>query len=526
MNLLEQLKKVLALPLHPYIFAFFPSLAMDMEQHQFVLPEDCLLPTLVIEIATVVLFLICWGLLKNAKRAAAITSFTLMWWFSYRAFRLPFSNLFDMLGTSPVPPLLVLLLFFGVLITVVIFLSKDRWQIGKHEENIDHNKLCSMLNVLSVLCVMTTFVPLASFEISDGVIRKKIVAALQQPFENLKLKSNGAKPDIYYIIPDAYPNSRTLQAYWQHDNKPFLDFLKNKGFYVVPQAFSNYSCTTLSMSSSLNMQYIDLVPRIYADNKGENLADAVYWRICQNSNVEKIFKGLGYKFVNVSSATWPTDFMPSADINLFSFPLNEFSTFLIQRTPWFDIESYFPLLRNLNCRARLAAPLCIDQAAKVPGPKFVLIHTTLSHGPFIFDEHGNYSRALPDKTGLEAVSPENYIGQIRFSESELTKMVSLILDKPGPKPVIIIQSDHGAYFRKSNMDEFYNEVMRNLNAYYLPGMDNKGLYETISPVNSFRVVLNDYFDAGLPLLKDRAYCSKDSDREPQKWGDVTDVLKY
>ena len=37
-----------------------------------------------------------------------------------------------------------------------------------------------------------------------------------------------------------------------------------------------------------------------------------------------------------------------------------------------------------------------------------------------------------------------------------------------------------------------------LNAYYFPGGRYEGLYEAISPVNSFRVVLNTFFGAKLP----------------------------
>jgi len=46
-----------------------------------------------------------------------------------------------------------------------------------------------------------------------------------------------------------------------------------------------------------------------------------------------------------------------------------------------------------------------------------------------------------------------------------------------------------------------------LNAYYFPDNDYSLLYPEISPVNSFRVILNKYFKTGLSLLKDDAYNS-------------------
>ena len=68
-----------------------------------------------------------------------------------------------------------------------------------------------------------------------------------------------------------------------------------------------------------------------------------------------------------------------------------------------------------------------------------------------------------------------------------------------------------------------NERMSILNAYYFPGQKYGALYPGISPVNSFRVVLNTYFGADLELLPDRSYFS--TWPEPYKFIDVTDVVR-
>ena len=49
--------------------------------------------------------------------------------------------------------------------------------------------------------------------------------------------------------------------------------------------------------------------------------------------------------------------------------------------------------------------------------------------------------------------------------------------------------------------------MKNLSAYYFPD-DTEGLYPTITPVNSFRVIFNKYFDQNYPLLDDKALYSE------------------
>ncbi|GAI50318.1 unnamed protein product, partial [marine sediment metagenome] len=45
------------------------------------------------------------------------------------------------------------------------------------------------------------------------------------------------------------------------------------------------------------------------------------------------------------------------------------------------------------------------------------------------------------------------------------------------------------------------------NAYFLPNDGSHLLYESITPVNSFRIVFNLYFDTNYDLLKDESYFS-------------------
>jgi hypothetical protein len=58
---------------------------------------------------------------------------------------------------------------------------------------------------------------------------------------------------------------------------------------------------------------------------------------------------------------------------------------------------------------------------------------------------------------------------------------------------------------RSPSEDAMREATAILNAYYLPGVDNDVLYDEISPVNTFRLILNEYFDAGLELLPDRTF---------------------
>jgi hypothetical protein len=57
----------------------------------------------------------------------------------------------------------------------------------------------------------------------------------------------------------------------------------------------------------------------------------------------------------------------------------------------------------------------------------------------------------------------------------------------------------------------------------LPGDHGRPLYPEISPVNSFRVVFNEYLGTSLPLLPDRTLRHR-SDFQPLAFDDVTAVV--
>jgi hypothetical protein len=66
---------------------------------------------------------------------------------------------------------------------------------------------------------------------------------------------------------------------------------------------------------------------------------------------------------------------------------------------------------------------------------------------------------------------------------------------------MIIQGDHGP----SHFDT--SARMTILNAYYFPGKES-ALYPEITPVNSFRLLFNNYFNTDFELLDDVSYYSE------------------
>jgi hypothetical protein len=133
----------------------------------------------------------------------------------------------------------------------------------------------------------------------------------------------------------------------------------------------------------------------------------------------------------------------------------------------------------------------VEQIPALPGKKFVYAHMLATHPPFTFTPTGAFRVTFLD-------SPEAYRDQVQFAEVRIIQMVKVLLAKSTIPPVIVIQGDH-AY--TSNLPI----KPRILNAYYLPGNGAQKLYPNITPVNTFRLILNTYFGGNYPMLPDNSY---------------------
>lgn len=352
------------------------------------------------------------------------------------------------------------------------------------------------------------------------------VAAGTQPVAHTNVASAadahsslGYDPDVYYLVFDRYAGEKTLSDDYDYDNGPFLDSLKERGFYVADQSAANYPFTALSLTSSLDMNYHESVAEDafpYPD-----LATSIYPRL-QDTKVDAIFHQLGYKVYQMGSWFPPTHASKAADGNYaYSQLLNgmdNFSNMLLMqmaatpvvRTIWpgpFAVDNKDDHLDNLYFQEKM-----FPTVASLPGPKFVFVHMLMPHTPYVVDDQ---CVQLPDGVADSRPEMENYIAQLECANKQMSQMVDKILAVSEQKPIIIVQGDEGPYtikYRMRDSAEFKNasddsilERSRILNAYYLPDGDTEGLYRRITPVNSFRLIFSKYFGLDYPNVGDKTY---------------------
>jgi hypothetical protein len=506
--------------------ACIPVLFLYLHNIDQMLFRDTVIPTLLSMGFAALLWIGLIPLVGKGSAAALITSLFVTLFHSYgHAFVLfqGFSIGNVVLGRNRyLIPAWLLILAVG---SIAVLRIRDKKQVDAVSLHVDRI-------ALTILCLLLA--QIAFFQVKmavQGVSGGSVASAARpasystQPVSPVPARAN--LPDIYYIIPDAHDAGSTLKDVFNYDNGDFEDFLKKKGFYVADKSTSNYAFTTLSLASSLNMRLLDSL----GSSLGESSMDEnTPGHMIIDNAVMAFLKTKGYTLVNTGSWWGPTIMNQNADINNRTVLINEFTMKLIECSAL--VLMVDAIVQN-DLRDKVHRAFAkLAEIPKLKEPTFTLVHILCPHPPFIFGRDGE--KVAPLRRALNKSNPKAlYLDQLIYMDKLLRQAVTTILAESKTPPVIIIQGDHGSAFIRNNRaftkvmpDKAYlREQMRILNAYYLPGVDTAGLlYKEITPVNSFRVVFNAYFDAKLPLLEDKNTYS--SHARPYAFSNVTATVRY
>ena len=348
------------------------------------------------------------------------------------------------------------------------------------------------------------------------------------------LKSDSVSPDIYYIILDGYARSDVLEDLYAFDNSGFINYLQEEGFIVPSDNHSNYPKTSLSIPSTLNMNYIQTL--------APGLEKSHFWwlmsPLINYSQTRVMLEKIGYETVSLS-VDWTITNNKTTDIYYQPsfFQISEFENHLLHNTsltlmrPLLDKIAYIPTSNSAHREMVLYNFERLAQIPELPGSKFIFAHILSPHPPFVFDKDGknaNSSKSFSFNDGegfingddnfdtpkqRNEIYREGYIEQVQFINKRLKDIIDEILQNSDNHPIIIIQADHGpgllTDFRSSDKTCLF-ERFSPFAAYYLPGIDRNAIPPDITPVNIFRIVFNKYFDTDLPLLENYYYFSKDA----------------
>ncbi|HVZ67333.1 MAG TPA: hypothetical protein VG917_03655 [Patescibacteria group bacterium] len=520
---------------HPFLFSIYPVLFLYSKNFKEYREGSIVVPLIFSLIFGTLVFFISKLIFKKVEESAIVASFVIFVSLSFGRL-LDLTGLKDItIGSITIDAQFTFTAILAVLLYILIRLIK-KYEKGLRPAN-------EYLVFLSLFLLVFPLFSIISFEAQTGRVfqpqKKEEVRVTKKATANKNL------PDIYYFIFDRYAGPKSLSTQYSVDNSKFFDFLKDKGFYVASEASTNYPKTFLSLGSSLNMEYLDFLTK--QTNGGHSEDQSLATPLIRNSKVLNYLKDKGYYTVNIGPRTWtPTSVNPYADKNYVmtdgTYPLvDPFGTGFLNTTitePIFKRLFHNPLdvsvdpNNNEHRRLEVFELGAIDDAIKIPGPKFVFMHILIPHDPFVFNQN---CQPINEVEVNKHDQVTNYINQLKCANTKIERIMNEIIAH-NKNSVIILQSDEGPFPMKAPINEnenwgtasvdSYHEKFPILDAYYFPGKDAEasGLYQSITPVNSFKVLFNTYFGENYPLLPDRNYVFYDN-QNYYKFTDVTDKLK-
>jgi sulfatase-like protein len=394
------------------------------------------------------------------------------------------------------------LLPLTILLAIYAMIFLTRWKVSVL------NKLWGNLLLITSVLVLFNLIAIVPAELK----KSKSDTAAQSLIVGQQVSADKKSPDIYYIILDEFEGLQGMREYWKYQGvDDFANFLKNRNFFVAEASHATKADTLYEMASRLN----------YEEYPQDEQDLQFYFDAIADNRVMKYLKSKGYttvvfdetKLGYTSAKSIQADYLyeygtrsiPHGQVGKYAFYFDEFGELVIDNTMLYVISREYKsnnaLINNHTNMISFTLDNIVDE--KVPSPKFVYVHLLLPHAPFIYNETG----AIVDSDHF--TNWNYYIDNYKFSINVAERMVDKILQEADPKnpPVIILQSDHGArnhlaHDENSMILQNYPENLKTLILYtlYLPGYDTSHLPQDINPTNTFPIIFNHLFDAGIPLL--------------------------
>lgn len=521
-------RRAAAAVVFPFLAAAYPVVALyALNLREMVPLESMLVPVLLSVAVTAVVLVLARAALGDWYRAGGATLVLVALFFSYGA-------AWETVGPDVPGGHAAMLASWAALavlgILVVGWIGSARLRAAT-----------PVLNIVLLVLVSGNAVAIARFQVL--VLGDRVATSDTAAGEGGVSDPPAQLPDIYWLILDRYGSQGVLREYYDHDIEPFLDELRDRGFYVAEEATANYLKTVSSLAAARSMQYLDgdaLRARATADDDWGPLNRDML----ESFRVLEVLRDHGYRFIYSGSHWESTASHPGADVNyVFDGARDEFTgvlseSTLLRATEAFGASITLDWRRERWLRTHFQWDSLHD-TIDLGSPKFVHAHFGLPHDPYSFEPDGSY--VTPEEAEARTVE-QGFANNVEFANASVLQLVdALLAADPENPPIIIIQADEGPYpdrfaaaqtefdWIEEATDEELHEKFSILSTFFLPGLpgeraEEAGLYPSISLVNEFRVIFNHYLGTDYELLPDRMYVWPDT-YDIYEFVDVTDRVR-
>lgn len=483
----------LAVLLYPLPLAALPIVFLASQNADEVTVPEVLAPLVIVMVATILSTLFLRLFIRDSVKVATIVSILLVIFFSY-------GHTYNLLQGTELVGIRIGRHMVLVLVAVVVGMLAI-WSAVRYQGSLA--RVMQLTAVATLFLIVFNIGPITLNSIQGSARQSDYDLFLEEPGRSFDgvIDGIGELPDIYYIILDGYGRSDVFREIYDFENRDFLDFLIRKGFYIGSESRSNYVSTTESLASSLNMRYL-----VESD---ENVP------LIQRNDVMRVTEALGYTNIYLKSGIWFTRFNSDVAVEFTYRPrfskrtlLSDFSAELLRSTlaRSIGLKRFFS---STKAEVFLESMRNLKEVPQMEELTFTFSHNLPPHPPFIFRRDGTLKSSDLSQGDKAWRAKDHYIDQLVYINKVVEEVIDSILSQSSVEPIIIIQGDHGPASLFESRAEFSPmfgfERAGILNAYYLPEYCRLGLYESISPVNTFRLVFDRCLGIDFDLLEDKSY---------------------
>jgi hypothetical protein len=489
------------IPWHPVLLATVVVIAFWMDA--VVSPYPVFRPFVIAVVGMAGLTLLAGAVLRNWHAGGVLATTLLGVLYAKHLVRL-------VLDLGPAMPVPVLLLWLAAMLLVAALLTRLAVRTVRRLTWADATWLLNRLAL--VLLVATLMGGLLTGSLWRGVAQLSWgeTPASGQP-------ATAANPDIYVILLDGYPRADVLQHALGHYNTPFTGALEQRGFDVADAAHSDYLWTHVSLTSLLNMAYIEQIETLQPVVAGRA---PLYPPVTEAINRNPVFDAArerGYQVVAIGSGY--EQLTPrSADVFLDTDDLNEFEVKLLNSTFLGDIVSVvLPGFAAGQHAERIRGTLDhLVGVAEAPHdvPRLVVAHVPTPHQPSVFRADGStlsvplndafYADSAAQKGQTLAAFSEEYREHLTYVNQLILDALDDVLTASTRPPVVVLVADHGAAsqvdWRYERPDTVEPAVLLERTGILFAALtpERTGVFpDDISPVNVFRYLFDAYFETQL-----------------------------
>jgi hypothetical protein len=460
----------------PFLLAFFPSWILILKNYDELIFQDILISLAIIAVSVIV-WIVITKIIKNGNKAALITGVGVGFFFYFGYVQDALDGI--MIFNIPINKTSVL-----VIVSIIIFVLSTTYFV-KSRKNFE-----SAIKIANVITITLVLVVAIQFVIPDAYAEK---------------------PNVYHIILDEYTDNEILLKKFNYDNKKFLEFLNKNGFYIPNKSFSTFGSTPGELELILNMDY----PREIGW-----VSDS--YQALNNNKVMSVFSDQNYSIIETNSMMRWKNFS-DVDTKL-CYDTNFINSEFLDQVLRKSIIRYF-LEQHHNDTRRDTVRCTFNELSEIAsqssGPKYIFSHIYVPHPPFLFGPNGE--NVIPDHreiSGLQSwENPQGYINQLIYATNQVSIVVKNIV-KNDPTAVIILQGDTGTLTGTDTFMTTMKDVYQAHSILYAVRIPDVNNLEYMVPVNTYRIIFNNYFNMDYEYLEQHSYA-----RQNDVWVDITEKLR-